>query len=258
MWCYYSMRDEAVRQEVPIPNHFNYDQWTGPAPLLPFRGIPHRRWRSFMAYGNGIMGDMCVHYLDAVRWLLDLGWPSRISSHGGIRVQTAADATTTDTQTAIFEYPDQGLNCHWTHRSWGIAPEADWPWAFVLYGDKGVFKADTQKCQFLPFEGEAVWIDALFETDKYPEDQREKGIELHVASATRRHLGNFLEAVEQGKKPVADVEEGYISSAACILANLSYDLGRPLSYDPQARTVPNDQEAQALLARKYRAGWERP
>lgn len=258
MWCYYGMRDTAVREQTTIPDYFDYDRWTGPAPLLPFKGIPHRRWRSFQAYGNGIVGDMCVHYLDAVRWLLGLGWPSRVSSHGGIRVQTAADATTTDTQTAVFEYPDHGLNCHWTHRSWGGAPDPEWPWAFVFYGEKGTFKADTLKCEFTPHDGEPVRINARIETDKYPEDKTEDGIELHVASATRGHLLNFLEAIKSGQRPAADIEEGYISSAACILANIAKDLGRPLAYDPATREVINDEEANTLLARSYRSGWKRP
>lgn len=258
MWCYYPMRDTSVRETMAVPETFDYDRWTGPAPLLPFKGIPHRRWRSFQAYGNGIVGDMCVHYLDAVRWLLDLGWPSRVSSQGGIRVQTAADATTVDTQTAVFEFPERQLNCNWTHRSWGSTPDPEWPWAFVLYGSKGTFKADTFKCEFTPLKGEPIRINTLIETDKYPEDKTEEGIELHVASATRRHLKNFMDSVASGQRPVADIEQGYISSAACIMANLSRDLGRPLAYDPVQRKVINDDKANAKLARKYRAGWTRP
>ncbi len=80
--------------------------WTGPAPLRPYDGMPHRRWwRTFMEYGNGIMGDMCVHMLDTVRWMLGLGWPQRIDSTGGIFVQKEGKSNISDTQTATFEYP---------------------------------------------------------------------------------------------------------------------------------------------------------
>ena len=44
----------------------------------------------------------------------------------------------------------------------------------------------------------------------------------------------------------------------CILANLSLQLGRPLTYDPKTRTIPGDAEATALLARPYRAPWVHP
>ena len=64
----------------------------------------------------------------------------------------------------------------------------------------------------------------------------EKGIELNAAPATRRHMLDFLAAVEKRSRPVADIEEGHISTASCILANLSMQLGgRPLRYDPKSR-----------------------
>lgn len=262
MCCYYPMRDTAVRETVPVPESFDYDRWTGPAPLLPYRGLPHRRWRSFEAYGNGIVGDMCVHYLDAVRWLLDLGWPARVSSQGGIYVQTAADATIPDTQTAVFEFPARKLNCVWQHRSWGQAPDPEWPWAFILYGSKGTLKGDTHKYEFTPLEGgrpgQPVRGEALYEREAFPEDLTEEGIELHVASATRAHMRDLLGAIKNGRLPAADIEQGYISTASCVLANLSRELGRPLAYDPVAKVVVNDVEATSRLARTYRTGWGRP
>lgn len=74
-----------------------------------------RRWRAFMEYGNGILGDMCVHMYDMVRWMLKLGWPSTISSSGGILVQTDSAANITDTQIATFQHPDFSVT--WQHRS---------------------------------------------------------------------------------------------------------------------------------------------
>jgi len=258
MCCYYHMRDRAIREAEPVPEHFDYDRWTGPAPLLPYRGLPHRRWRAFQAYGNGIVGDMCVHYYDAVRWLLGLGWPARISSQGGIYVQTEADATTTDTQTAVFEHPEHGLNCNWTHRSWGQAPDPNWPWAFTLYGTNGSLIADTKKYEWRPAKGDPIRTEATYERKKYPEDLTEKGMELHVASATRAHMTDLLDAIENKRRPVADIGEGYISTAACVLANVSCQLGRGVVYDPVGRVVKQDSEASNLLARQYREGWRRP
>ena len=87
---------------------------------------------------------------------------------------------------------------------------------------------------------------------------KEPDIELHVASATRRHMINFLEAIDKGIKPVADIEQGHISTASCIIANLAMQLQRPLSYDPVKREIVDDVEATKLLQRKYRAPWEHP
>ena len=58
-------------------------------------------------------------------------------------------------------------------------------------------------------------------------------------------------------KPIAYIQEGHISTASCILANVAMKLGRPLSYDPITKTVMNDPEATSLLARTYRQPWSR-
>lgn len=258
MCCYYHMRanDNPPLQEVP--DFFDYDMWTGPAPMRPFDGLPHRRWwRAFREYGNGITGDMCVHMLDTVRWMLDLGWPKRISSQGGIYVQKNGKSNISDTQSAVFEY--EGLNCNWQHRTWGNPADPEYPWAFKIYGENGVLKGDVMKAEFIPVDGgEPVRFEVLYEREEYPEDLTEKDIELHAAPATREHMIDFLNAIKYGTKPVADIEQGHISTASCILANLSMDLNRPLVYDPKSRIVVDDPEATALLQRDYRGDWEHP
>ena len=258
MCCYYHMRSSDHPPEVPVPAHLDYERWTGPAPLRPFDGLPHRGWwRAFMEYGNGIMGDMCVHMLDAVRWMLDLGWPQRISSSGGIFMDKEGKSNISDTQTAVFEYP--GLNCVWQHRTWGTAVNDQYPWAFTIYGDKGTLWASTMQYDFIPYGKEdAQHVDVLYEREQFPEDLTERQIELHCAPATRGQMRDFLKAIDQHTKPVADIEEGHISTASCILANLSMKLGRPLVYDPVGMNVSNDPEATALLKRKYRGPWQHP
>jgi hypothetical protein len=69
---------------------------------------------------------------------------------------------------------------------------------------------------------------------------------------------NFLEAIETNTRPIADVEEGHISTASCILANIAMELGRPLVYDSQTRQVIGDSEATAMLMRPYREGYVHP
>ncbi len=258
MCCYYHMRANENPEPVPVPDFLDYEMWTGPAPLRSYDHLPHRGWwRAFMEYSNGIVGDMCVHMFDAVRWMLGLGWPKSISSHGGIFVQKESKATTSDTQTATFAY--DGLTAVWQHRSWGAAPDPQYPWAFTLYGDKGTLKGSINSYDFIPLgKGEPVHKEALFEREDYPEDVTEEGIELQAAPATRRHMLDFLAAIETGGRPCADIEQGYISSASCILANLAMKTGRTLVYDPQKREVTGDPEATELLLRPYRGPWRHP
>lgn len=260
MCCYYHMRANDNPPLKPVPDFLDYDMWTGPAPLRPYDGLPHRRWwRAFMEYGNGITGDMCVHMLDTVRWMLDLGWPKRISATGGIYVQKESKSNIADTQTAIFEYEE--LNCVWNHRSWGTPADPEYPWSFKLYGEKGTLSGSTMKADFIPQgkgNGEPIHFDVLYEKEKYPEDLTEKDIELNAAPATRLHMLDFLAAIEKNSKPVADIEEGHISTASCILANMAMETKRELVYDPKTRTVLNDPEATQLLRRPYRGPWEHP
>ncbi len=255
---YYHMRANGNPPVSPVPDFLDYEMWTGPAPLRPYDGLPHRRWwRTFMEYGNGIVGDMCIHMLDTTRWMLALGWPKRISSAGGIFVQKDGKSNITDTQTATFEYDD--LTVVWQHRTWGTPPDPKYPWALTLFGDKGTLKASVTSYDFTPQgPGEAIHKDCLYEWEKYPEDVTEKDIELHAAPATRHHMLDFLAAIENNSRPVADIEQGHISTASCILANMAMQLGRPLTYDPRLRQVTGDPEATRLLRRPYRQPWQHP
>jgi hypothetical protein len=257
--CYYHMRANGNPPLEPVPDHLDYELWTGPAPLRPYDGLPHLRWwRTFMEYGNGIMGDMCVHMFDTARWMLGLGWPKRISSFGGIFVQKEGKSNIADTQTATFEYDGLSVVCQ--HRTWGSPPDPDYPWALFIHGEKGVLKASTMRADFIPLDKDAkpIHFECLFEREKFPEDVTEKDIELNAAPATRRHLLDFLAAVDRRSRPVADVEDGHISTASCILGNVAMQVGRQLVYDPKKREVVGDAEATRFLQRAYRAPWQRP
>jgi len=260
--CYYHMRNRDTidtAPNIPAPSNLDFEMWTGPAPMQPFNKIIHPRgWRAYMEYGNGIVGDMCVHMLDMTRWMLDLGWPRRVSSLGGIYVDKKARANITDTQSATFSFDE--LDVVWTHRSWGDAPDREYPWSAIFYGEKGTLKASVNKYEFFPSGKTQPTLSGtpLFEYDKYPEDETEKDLERHVASAVRWHMMDLLKNIDSRGKPVADIEQGYISSASCILANLSQELGRDLAFDPVKGVIPEDREATRRLTRPYRKPWTHP
>lgn len=260
--CYYHMRNGLTIEQAPDttpPENLDYKFWSGPAPWRPYNKIDHPRgWRAFMEYGNGIVGDMCVHMLDMTRWMLNLGWPKEVNSIGGIYMDKDARANISDTQTATFKFDD--LDVVWTHRSWGGAPDKRYPWSAIFYGEKGVLKASVDRYEFFPNGNNEPTLSGtpLFEYDKYPEDKTEKDLERHVASAVRWHMLDLLKAIDHRTRPVADIEQGFTSTTSCILANLSMKLGRSLRYDPQAGKIIDDPAANNLLSRVYNDPWQHP
>jgi len=259
IYCYYHMRSRKNPPDTAPPPNLDYEMWTGPAPMRPYNELCHpRSWRAFMEYGNGIVGDMCIHMLDMVRWMLDLAWPKSVSSTGGIFVEKNSKANISDTQSATFDYGD--LQVVWQHRTWGDSPDPKYPWGATFYGDKGTLKASVMSYDFFPpgKSEPSIHKDVVYELEQFPEDKTEKDLEKHVAPAIRVHMKDFLKAIASRGKPVADIEQGYISSASCILANMSMQLGRSLTWDAAKGDVAHDDEANKLLRRPYRSPWVHP
>ena len=259
VYCYYHMRAKQNPPDGQPPANLNYDFWTGPAPMRPYNILVHpKRWRAFMEYSNGIMGDMCVHMLDTVRWMLDLGWPTKIASTGGILVEKDAKANTPDTQSASFDFDD--LRVQWQHRTYGHPADPEFPWGATLYGTKGTLRLSVHKWHFQPTQkkAESIAKDVVYELEQFPEDKTEPGLEKHVAPAVRGHMRDFLRCVESRERPISDIEEGHISASSCILANVAMKLGRTIHWDPKTHTCIGDEEATKLLARPYREPWVHP
>jgi predicted dehydrogenase len=256
IYSHYGNRPRNDPDTAP-PASLDYDFWTGPAPMRPYSPITHpRSWRQFMEYGNGTIGDMGVHMLDMARWMLGLGWPKSVSSTGGILVNGSGKANIPDTQTATFDYGN--LQMVWQHRHWGQPPDPKYIWGATFYGELGTLKCSVFSYDFVPVKGEPIHRDVTYELDKFPEDDKEPQIEKHVAPAIRYHMKDFLAAIDARSKPVADIEEGHISSSCCILGNMALKLGRTLKWDGASGRVVGDEEANRLLRRPYRAPWVHP
>ena len=258
IYSYFGPRGNFPPNTAP-PEELDWEMYVGPAAWREYNpGIHPRNWRACREFSNGQTGDLCVHFLDLVRDYFDLSWPKSISAMGGILMRdTSSNVNTHDTQTALFDYED--LKITWTQRNWGQNPEPDYPWGVTLYGKQGTLKLSVKQYDFFPGDGSPPEHgEALEEREEFPEDLAHKETELFAAPATRAHMQNFLIARREGKRPVADIEEGHISTASCILANLSMELGRGLVWDAERSRVVDDEEANARLMRAYRGEWVHP
>ncbi|HVU25255.1 MAG TPA: Gfo/Idh/MocA family oxidoreductase [Opitutus sp.] len=260
-FSYLPGRTADVIPEVAVPAHLDYERWTGPAPLRPFNAaLESRGWRNFMEYGNGQIGDLGVHQVDLVRWMLGLGWPQAISSTGGIYVDKTSSANISDTQRSVFHYP--GFDLSWEHRTWGASPipARHWSdqWGARIIGQHGTLAFTMLEYVFTPAGGGPREGFHMLSKSGDLENIDFSRDGAAYAETERLHILDFMQAREARTRPVADIEEGHISTASCILANLAQELGRPLRYDPATRSIPGDAEATARLARPYRAPWPHP
>ena len=139
-----------------------------------------------MEYSNGIVGDMCIHMFDAVRWMLGLGWPKRVSSSGGILVEKGSKANIADTQTASFDYGD--LCVTWQHRTWGSPPDPKYPWGITFYGEKGTLRISVFSYDFESLDGseKAIHRDVAYEFRSSPKTRRKR---TWSGTSPRRSVG---------------------------------------------------------------------
>jgi predicted dehydrogenase len=247
--------------DAPVPAHLDYETFAGPAPKLPYKAIMEDRgWRSFMEFGNGIIGNVGVHMIDKVRMLLGLGWPESISSTGGIYVHKKSFSNVSDTQRTVLHYPD--LDVSWEHRMWGRSPipPRNWSdqWGARFIGADGTLNLTMYEYVFESAKRDVREGRHMLSTSGDLENVNFGRAGDAYEETENRHVLDFMAARETRSRPLADIEEGHISSACCVLGNLAQELGRSLRYDPKTRSVPGDAEATRRLARAYRGPWQHP
>jgi predicted dehydrogenase len=261
IFSYYHQRPAHFAPPAPVPDNLDWNFYCGPAPLVPYHpGIHPLNWRAFFAFCNGYMGDMGVHMLDICRFMLDLGWPRRVFSTGGIFVDRQSISTVPDTQLASFDYDN--LLMTWTNRQWATELDPKDQWGAHIYGEKGTLKLGADSFEFIPADAHAPRLSAErpLEFDKYPTDRNLNGRQgdFQLAPAIRAHMRDFLHAIATDTQPAANIATTHISTASCILANMSLQLKRPLHWDGEAQRVIGDNAANAALARPYRGPWRHP
>jgi predicted dehydrogenase len=237
------------------PMGVNYDRWLGPAPARPFNENRfHYTWRFFWDYGNSEIGNQGIHVLDVAIWAIQLmrGFdgskclPKRISATGGIYWLDDAKEVP-DTQTVSYDYGDMMLN--FELRS--FATDYLMPHAAPRIGPKSAGGPADFATAYYGTEATVLALNDRWEV------HWKDGKVSQTAAGGGSHEGNFLEAVKSRKKPNADVEIGRLSTMLCHLGNVSYKLGRDVRFDPKTEKF-GDAEANKLLRKEYRAGYELP
>ncbi len=225
----------------------NYDMWTGPAPVRPFNyNRFHYNWHWNWAYGNGDIGNQGPHQFDVARWGLGkTEHPVQISSSGSY-AGPKSDQQTPNTQTANIKYAD-GKLLVFEVRGLYTNKEKEIDIGNFFYGTKGWMSVNG-----------STW-ETFFGRNNEPgpksESKEESADPMNPAgSGSGGHFGNFIAALRSGKVSdlTCDIQEGYMSSALPLLANISYRLGRTLTFDGKKEKFESDSQADKMLTRDYR------
>lgn len=234
--CYKRRDTIGKAKEEPVPEGVHYDLWTGPAPLRPFtKNRFHYQWHWQWMYGNGDIGNQGVHQLDVARWGLGVKLPAKVQSMGG-HFMFDDDQETPNTQATAFMYPEEKKLLTFEVRHWDTPAEGtDLRVGVLFLGSKGYME--------IPNYGE---YRVFLGKDRAPGPTKKKEGD---------HFANFIDAVRSRKPEMlnAEIEEGHFSTVLAHLANISYRVGRTLTFDPKTETFPGDKEANSHLGRKYRA-----
>lgn len=211
-------------EEQAVPEGTDWDFWVGPAEFHPYNEILCPKgihdyfpdWRSYAPYGNGGIADMGAHHFDIAQWAL------KKHESGPVAIEPPAEGNT-------------GLR-------------------FVYDNGVEMIHGGPDDCTFEGTEGIIRVSRSSFATE--PESLAEPlPDDAERIDAQGSHYDNFLDSIRGDARPVASAEVGHRTATVCHLGVIGYQLRRPLTWDPVAERFQNDDEANALLSRPYRAPW---
>lgn len=240
-------------QADPIPEGFNWDLWLGTAKERPFlKGVYHPgQWRKRRDFGTGTLGDMGCHMFSGWFRALDLAAPTAVKSSGPAPVNR--DNWATD---AVVEYTFKG-----TRYTSGESIKVTWydgdarpPAAVMALADPSKFPG--QGSIYLGEEG--VLLHAHGSTPQLFPREKFKGFKM-TKLQPRNHWFDFIDCCRNGGStlPTANFDYAGPLTEAVLLGCLASPFpGVELQWDAAALKISNHEQANQLVKRDYRAGWE--
>lgn len=220
---------------VPVPEWLDYSLWQGPAPERPYRdNVIHYNWHWFWNWGTSELGNNGVHALDLARWATKAEYPKRVTFGGG-RYHAQDDWEVPDTGVATFDFGD--CLAIWEGQSCDPRGFEDSGFGINFYGEKGVVAVAGDNYRVLDLNNKVI---------REAKNKRDEAA----------HFTNFADAIGDGKKLNAPIEEGQKSTLLCHLGNIALRSVQTVDYDAESKKMKADRKGQQLWRREYRKGWE--
>jgi predicted dehydrogenase len=268
--------------ETPIPATCDYNLWCGPAPQRPLNRLRlHYDWHWQWDYGNGDLGNQGIHQMDVARWGLGKNELCRAVQSLGGRFGYVDDGETANTQICWFDYGDQQLifevrgltTPHLKGVSVGnIFYCSEGYMCFPGYNSAVAYDLDGREIR--RWQGGDNHFENFVRAvrSRRREDQNGEILEGHLSSALC-HLGNISYRLgrQQPFEPRTSaftsnstlqntmiVMEEHLQENGVPLGQTQLTVGRRLTLDAGNERFQNDDEANRMLTRQYRKGFEVP
>ncbi len=236
----------------------DYDLWLGPAPKREFnRNRFHYNWHWHWDFGNADSGNQGPHQFDIARWgLRKQEHPVSVSTSGGLFADSNTSQETPNVETSLFSYAD-GKVLEFATRGTPTNDEGTQTIGNLFYGSKGWVWVDGDGRSWQSYFGR--------KSEKGPGGSVPRaeagGSDPNVLTSMESpHLQNFVDAIRanDASKLNCGIEDGHLSSSLAHLGNISYRVGRRLSFDGKTERFVGDAAADKLLTREYRKGFAVP
>jgi predicted dehydrogenase len=285
--CYKSRPTTGRNTGEAPPSTVDYNLWCGPAPNRPPNRVRfHYDWHWQWDYGNGDIGNQGIHQMDVARWCLDKGELARAVVSVGGRFGYIDDGQTANTQVAWFDYGDKQLL--FEVRGLPTTALRHTRVGNIIYGSQGylTFGEEDTAARAIAFDLDGNIIErftggayndhydnflAAIRANK-PQDAKGQPLDGHLSSALC-HLANLSYRLgrQQSFEPRQNVfvsspdaqnamlaMEEHLQANNVSLAAAQLTVGRELKLDPQSERFVGDEEANRMLTREYRRGFEVP
>jgi len=229
----------------PVPGHLNWDLWQGQTPDVPY--IEERCFYTFRwwyEYSGGQMTDWGAHHLDIAQWGIG-EYPRQIEG------------------TAKYPHVPNGYNVaidfgvKYTYPSGVVMTVSDTGRNGIMFsGSRGRIFVNRGTISGKPVEDLAHDPLPRGQFKVYDFDNLDRPERRGKLDAIKNHMGNFFDCIAAHKKPISDVESQFRSVTTCHLGNIAMRLGRKLAWDAQNERFVGDEEADGLLSRRQRKGFE--